>query len=345
MKTGFLFCLFWLLSLNPDCQDMDPESLLAEQWFLKGELDKATELYKKVLSKNYDDVEANYALGKIHFLQKNWEDAWHYLRETLSIKKDYRDARALYDQVLARLRETYKNTNDNSAVAYRIRIHLHLLDNQVREAGILLDRALAQHPKDGFLWDHRANWLYRQKKMEEALKALKEAISLQPTSATIFRHYESAWYQFYHNTAPAVRNNTESEDMRLQNLQKLKEAGVLGTEDIKPVETKTQTASDIEEESLEDPVPDAPTKGDQEFFQRLLAQQAQFIPPAPPPKPVEKKEEEAPYVPPPTSTIISETAENVQKELVANALVRSRPIPSHWTIFCPKVSSACFRAS
>ncbi len=317
MKPWFVLSLLWLFIQALSSQNVDPESLLAEQWFQKGEFNKATELYKKVLSKNYDEVEANYALGKIYFLQKNWEESWHYLRETLSIQRDYRDARALYDQVLERLKETYKSTNDNSAVAYRITIHLHLLENQLREAGILLERALAQHPRDGFLWDHKANWLYRQKKTEEALKALKEAISLAPTSATIFRHYESAWYQFYHNTAPAQRTTSESEELRIQNLQKLKEEGVLGTEDLTPSVVGTPKVA--EENSPEDTTPVVSPKGDQEFFQRLLTQQAQFIPPALPPKPVEKVVEETPYVPPPTTTVISETADLVEKDLITRA--------------------------
>jgi tetratricopeptide (TPR) repeat protein len=310
------FCFFLVSSFA--ITEPDTDFLLGQQFFLREQYEQALVHFQNSLRRNRSNVETNYSVGKIHVMAGEPKKAFQYLRDTLALDPEYKDAQALFQQVLAEARKLYGSSPTDDPQIMSIRIYMDLGRSMLVEAMSKLEYALRLYPDEAVFWDHLANFYYRQNKLDEALEHLRKAISLDPSSPTIFKHYESTYFLKHHKLAPRQRETGDPETKQVatrlleQELREeiLRERLADGDSDF--LAFSEAGSFDVAESGTEKVQDDA-------FFRNLLKQQAAKIPP---PKPVSQATTEN-STPVPVYAALPETTVSGDKER-AGLLERAR---------------------
>ncbi|MCO4783380.1 MAG: tetratricopeptide repeat protein [Candidatus Cloacimonetes bacterium] len=225
-----------------------PFALLAQKYFQSKNYQKAEEYFKKSLLENSEDIESTYKLAKLYFVQKDHLNAFKYFRETLSLNKKYEDTVNLFKESLRQLRNSKTLQFNSSPEAKTFLIYLALNAKQFSKAKSHIDALIKQHPDYAFGWDDLASYHYKQGEIQQAMVAIKKALSLNANSPTIFKHYEKVYFKLNHEAAPPRRqqetqviSNTNADfikslDQKIQTEEKPKDIVVANNVNVRDLE-------------------------------------------------------------------------------------------------------------
>ena len=283
MNAIFLCCLLQLISAinfanNSNVSESEnPNYLIGQQFFLKGDFDKATKHFKRSLTFDPNHAASHYAIAKIHFLSKDSVKAFEYFRNTLSLQKDFRDASALFNQTLEVIRANY-DPNSKNPRQLSAQIYLDFKSGRTGSAKRQIDWLVKSHPDFAMGWDHLANYFYRLKDLNQSLNYLKKALSLEPTNPTIFKHYESTYYLKNHEILPKKdltlsmqkRSSDQSSDNAL--IDRFIANEMTRNDSLKSTEIDIRNSPE-REDTIQ-----TSSANDSKFFNKLLSKEGKLIP-------------------------------------------------------------------
>ena len=274
-------------------QSTNPNYLLGQQFFLKGDSKKAKKYFVRALTANPDHVASHYALAKINFLEKNFLEAFELFRHTLSLQKDYEDSSALFKQVLDILKAQYQpDTRDPKRVSAQI--YLDLKSDKIDYAKNRIDWLTKNYPDFAMGWDHLANYYYRLGNFDQSLIYLKQALSLDPTNPTIFSHYESTYILKNHKLLPEqqralLKKNINKQESQIEN----QIIDQFIADELKKQELRASANLDLSDSNETQQAIPIQSANDQKFFNKLLSKQVGSLPTPPKTKPKTIKKQPA----------------------------------------------------
>ena len=273
-----LFCILQLSAVTGFASNSEnPNYLIGQQFFLKGNFDKARKHFERSLVYDPNHAPSHYAIAKIHFLSKNPVLAFEFFRNTLSLQKNYKDAAALFNETLESISKNYDRRSKNPRIL-SAQIYLDFKAGRIDVAKRQIDRLIKLHPEFAMGWDHLANYFYRQKDLNQALRYLKKALSLEPTNPTIFKHYESTYYLKNHEIVP--KNNEITSANKKSSNESIENALIdkfIAKEMLKKESLRANNI-DLTETPLPEPQ-QITSANDNKFFNKLLSKQSKLIPP------------------------------------------------------------------
>ena len=288
----FLFCILQLTSATNFASNAkilkseNPNYLIGQQFFLKGNFAKAKKHFKRSLTYDPNHTASHYAIAKIYILSKDPLSAFEFFRNTLSLQKNYKDATGLFNETLDVLRKSYDSNSKNPRVI-SAQIYLDFKAGRMEIAKRQIDQLTNSHPNFAMGWDHLANYFYRQKDLDKALIHLKKAISLEPTNPTIFKHYESTYFLRNHEIIPEkslnISSNKKSSNESIDNalIDRFIAEEMIKNESLRTTEIDIKNSTVVESNK-------SIKANDSNFFNKLLSKQSKLIPPKE--KKVDKKD-------------------------------------------------------
>ena len=278
----FLCCILQLTSVINFASNAkilrseNPNYLIGQQFFLKGNFAKAKKHLERSLTYDPNHTASHYAIAKIYFLSKEPLSAFEYFRNTLSLQKNYKDATALFNETLEVLRKNYDSNSKNPRVI-SAQIYLDFKAGRMEIAKRQIDQLTNSHPNFAMGWDHLANYFYRQKDLDKALIYLKKAVSLEPANPTIFKHYESTYFLKNHEIIPEknlqISSNKKSSNESIENalIDRFIAEEMTKNESLRTTEIDIKDSAVVESNN-------AITANDSNFFNKLLSKQSKLIP-------------------------------------------------------------------
>ena len=273
----------------------DPDYILGIKYFQAGQFEPAMEKFQRVVQIDPDHLDARYTLGKIAFLQERYVDAFEFLRDCLNLDPEYKDTRALHQQTLDRIHARFSGSRSNPRITSALTAYYFQKGN-LKEAKNTIEFLVKKHPDYPYGWDHLAKYYARLKNLDKALLAAKKALALAPSSPTIFRTYEEAYFLKFHKKIPPTLTRDSGSEKEPDEVQNLLDQEILkiGSEQASSGNlegAKNLALTPIEEEA------------NTSIFEKILKTETASLPP---PKPKEEKpkprEQESVYVPPPKPT-------------------------------------------
>jgi tetratricopeptide (TPR) repeat protein len=289
MLRGFAV-LFLLIHLCTSWSEgVSREFLDGQKEFQAGNLGKAAKFFRLSLQSNPDHVASYFALGKLYFLDKKPLEAFKYLRETLALEASYEDASSLFEQTLGTIKRLKPVRNPSPEILSAL-IYMDLRQNKLQEAYEKIKPLTKNHPDFSFAWDHLANFYYRQKRLDQALIYVKKALSLNPSSPTIFKHYQTVYFLKTHKRLPSRKKPPPKEARKTSIETKLIEQWV-------KQDSKTSKIA----QGSKTPVTDSVNAvKDSSFFEKLLKQEVKKLPSKTTAQPIPTAIKKEPkYIPPP----------------------------------------------
>jgi predicted TPR repeat methyltransferase len=156
-----------------------------------GELDKAEQLYRRLLAANPRHIEVLHFLGVLYHQRGHSERAVKSIEAAIALAPDYADAHNNLGNVL---KETGQLEPALRAYRRAVAINPHLADawnnlgvllrgqSHYEEAEKAYAQALALNPTLAIVWQNRGNLLARLNRLEEAVAAYSKVLALQPNN-------------------------------------------------------------------------------------------------------------------------------------------------------------------
>jgi tetratricopeptide (TPR) repeat protein len=296
LKAVLWSALLWLFSCPLSAQD-DPSYLLGLRYFQAAQYPQAVEHFKRALQLNPDHIDARYSIGKIYFMQEKYLSSYRYLRDSLAIDPGYKDAPSLFEQSLERIYTRFSDTLSDPQVVGAI------TTRSFRKGDLIAARRgieylVKKHPRFAVGWDHLGEYYLRQKNLEKAMTAMKKALALDPSSPTIFHHYEKIYFLKNHQKVPDSKLTPPQTDLVSKQVQDVVDESILLGDDSSAA--SAGPAQPIKLTKLE-PAPPS-DQSNSKLFEKLLEKESRNLPEQIPEtkNPTEKNLKRADvYVPPP----------------------------------------------
>lgn len=160
-----------------------------------GELDKAAQLYQRLLAANPGHVEALHFLGVLYHQRGQSELAVKSIKAAIALAPDYADARNNLGNVLKEAnqlepaRSAYRSAvaiNPHHADAWNNLGVLLRAQGDYEEADTAYAKALALNPTLAIAWHNRGNLLARVNRLEEAIAAYSRVLALEPRNTAAY---------------------------------------------------------------------------------------------------------------------------------------------------------------
>jgi len=175
---------------------IDPIRSKAEGFVDMGNLDQAEILYRKILSHNDKDTDANYMLGVILAEKADFIPAIEFLNKAIEINSQYPDSYFILAKIQQVKRE-YQHAFDNCLIAtsldaefdeaWLLLCSLSRALNENPQAIISCEQALKFYPDSIVAHSNLADVLFNEHKFEEASEYYNKAILLEQTNVSILK--------------------------------------------------------------------------------------------------------------------------------------------------------------
>ncbi|RLA96817.1 MAG: hypothetical protein DRG83_16925, partial [Deltaproteobacteria bacterium] len=187
-------------------EQIPPDSLLWEESRLRlsliykktKKMDKAYQVLKDAILIKPEDPMLYVYLGSLYEESGKYEEAEKYLREGLKIQPTNIDLMFRLGVLLDKKKEKEKALNIMREILKQDPRHADALNYigysyaelgiKLDEAKTLIERALKEKPRNGYILDSLAWVYYKMGKYEEALKKIKQALKYTPNDPIINEH-------------------------------------------------------------------------------------------------------------------------------------------------------------
>lgn len=160
-----------------------------------GDLDKALQLYQRLLAAKPNHIEALHFLGVLYHQRGQTERAVNSIKAAIALAPGYADAHNNLGNVLKETNQielalsAYRRVvaiNPDHADAWNNLGVLLRGQGQYDEAGTAYARALELHPNLAVAWQNRGNLLAHVNRLDEAVAAYSRVLALQPRNTAAY---------------------------------------------------------------------------------------------------------------------------------------------------------------